>query len=87
VYTDSQVAVAADSRGTPGPAPQSTQSDKNFELHRALMDNELPDAKSSKPIAGYLYFRKPKGMRKGDAFELKYYGASDRLKLSVPPAR
>jgi hypothetical protein len=89
VYTDSQVAVTADSRGTPAPAPapQSTQSDKNFEVHRALMDNELPDAKASKPIAGYLYFRKPKGMKKSDAFELKYYGASDRLKLSIPPAR
>lgn len=89
VYTDTQVAVATDSRGTPAPAPapQSTQSDKNFELHRAVMDNELPDAKTAKPIAGYLYFRKPNGMKKSDAFELKYYGASDRLKLSVPPAR
>lgn len=88
VYTDSQVGVAADSRGTPAPSPvpQSTQPDKNVELHRALTDNELPDAKSSKPIAGYLYFRKPKGIKKGDGFELKYYSGPDRLKLSVPPA-
>jgi hypothetical protein len=87
VYTGTEVGVTADSRGVPAPpAPQSAQSDKNFELHRALMDNELPDAKTSKPIAGYLYFRKPKGMKKGDALELKYYGATDRLTLTVPAA-
>jgi hypothetical protein len=84
VYTDSQVGVTADSRGAPAPPPQSTRNDKDFELHRALMDNELPDVKTSKPIAGYLYFRKPKGMKKSDAFELRYYGGPDRLKLSVP---
>jgi len=82
VYTATQVGVAADSRGTP-PAP-STQTDKNFELHRALMDNELPDAKTSRPIAGHLYFPTPKGMKKGDALELKYYGGSERLTLDVP---
>jgi hypothetical protein len=87
VYTDTQVGVTADSRGIPSPPPQSNRTDPSFELHRALMDNELPDAKTSKPIAGYLYFRKPKGMKKGDALELKYYGGAERLTLSVPPAK
>ncbi len=86
VYTDSQVGVTADSRGTPGPPPTapSARTDSNFELRRALMDNELPDAKTSKPIAGYLYFSKPKGMKKSDAFQLKYYGGTERLTLTVP---
>jgi hypothetical protein len=85
VYTDTQVGVAADSRGIPGTPPAaSSQTDRSFELRRALMDNELPDAKTSKPIAGYLYFPKPKGMKKGDALELKYYGGAERLTLSVP---
>jgi hypothetical protein len=90
VYTDTQVGVAADSRGAqsaPPPQPAPTRTDKDFELHRALMDNELPDAKTSKPIAGYLYFPKPKGMKKGDAFELRYYGTPDRLTLNVPAAK
>jgi hypothetical protein len=85
VYTDSQVNVA-NSGGSHQPYPQFTRNDREFEMHRALMDNELPDAKTGKPIAGYLYFRKPKGMKKGDAFELRYYGGSERLKLNVPPA-
>jgi hypothetical protein len=85
VYTDTQVGVAADSRGVPAPPPPpSTQTDRSFELRRALMDNELPDAKTSKPIAGYLYFPKPKRMKKTDALELKYYGGTERLTLNVP---
>ena len=88
VYTDTQVGVAVDNRsGQPAPAPPPTRTDKNLELYRALMDNELPDAKTSKPIAGYLYFPKPKGMKKGDAFELRYYGDPDRLSLNVPAVK
>ena len=88
VYTDTQVAVAVDNRGgQPAPPPARTRTDKDFELYRALMDNELPDAKTTKPIAGYLYFRRPKGMKKGDAVELRYYGDPDRLTLTVPPAK
>jgi hypothetical protein len=86
VYTDTQAGVAAESSGIPSAPPPvpSSQSDRSFELRRALMDNELPDAKTSKPIAGYLYFPKPKGMKKSDALELKYYGAAERLTLNVP---
>jgi hypothetical protein len=88
VYTDTQVAVAVDNRGTPSSAPvPSTRTDKAFELYRALVDNELPDAKTSKPVAGYLYFRKPKGMKRSDSLELRYYGTPDRLVLNVPPAK
>jgi hypothetical protein len=88
VYTDTQVAVAVDNRGgQPAPPPVRTRTDKEFELYRGLMDNELPDAKTSKPIAGYLYFPRPKGMKKGDALELRYYGEADRLILNVPAAK
>jgi hypothetical protein len=87
VYTDSQVGVGVDGRGRqPRPAPSGV-ADPNFELRRALIDNELPDAKTSKPIAGYLYFPKPKGMKKNDVFELRYYGGVDRLTLKVPQAK
>ena len=86
VYTGTQVGVAVDNRGGQ-PVPAPTRSDRNFELYRALMDNELQDAKTSKPIAGYLYFPKPKGMKKGEGFELRYYGDPDRLTLNVPAAR
>jgi hypothetical protein len=88
VYTDTQVGVAVDNRGgQSAPPPARTRSDKDLELYRALMDNELPDAKTSKPIAGYLYFPRPKGMKKGEGFELRYYGAADRMTLSVPAAK
>lgn len=50
----------------------------HFEPHCVLMDNQLPDAKASKLIAGYLYFPRPKGIEKSDAFEPNIIAARNR---------
>jgi hypothetical protein len=81
VYTDSQVQVAVGD--TPYPSQPPPPPDPKFERRRALEDKELPDAKTAKPIAGYLYFPKPKHLAKDAAFELTYYGDAGQLKLPL----
>jgi hypothetical protein len=81
VYTDSQVQVAVGD--TPYPSQPAPPPDPKFEKRRALEDKELPDAKTAKPIAGYLYFPKPKHLAKDATFELDYYCDAGKLKLPL----
>ena len=81
VYTDSQVQVAVGDM--PYPSQPPPPPDPKFEKRRALEDKELPDAKTAKPIAGYLYFPKPKHLAKDAAFELDYYCDAGKLKLPL----
>jgi hypothetical protein len=84
VYAGSEVQVAAGNYPT---APPPAQPDPRFETRRALTEKELPDAKTSRPIAGYLYFPKPKNPGKNAAYELDYYGDSGQLKLVIEPEK
>ena len=82
VYTDTQVQVAVGD--TPTPAPRSPiPQDPAAQTRIDLTDKELPDAKSSAPVAGFLYFPKPKHPPKDGVYELAYYGAGAQLKLTV----
>lgn len=85
VYTDSQVQVAVGD--TPYPSQPPPPPDPKLEKRRALEDKELPDAKTAKPIAGYLYFPKPKKVAKDAAYELDYYGDPGELKLELGKKR
>jgi hypothetical protein len=84
VYTDSQVGVLV---GDYPNAPLPGTRDPQFELRRALMEKELADTKTSRAIAGYLYFPKPRRLAKNAAYELDYYGESGQLKLALAKAR
>jgi hypothetical protein len=81
VYTDSQVQVAVGD--TPYPSQPPPPPDPKLEKRRALEDKELPDAKTAKPIAGYLYFPKPKKVAKDTSYELAYYGDAGKLNLTL----
>ncbi len=83
VYTDSQVQVAVGDMPYPA-APPPQQRDPKLELRRALEQKELPEAKTLNPIAGFLYFPKPKKASSAAAYELAYYGEAGQLKLSLP---
>jgi hypothetical protein len=85
VYTDTQVQVAVGDM--PYPSQPPPPPDPKLEKRRALEDKELPDAKTAKPIAGYLYFPKPKHLAKDAAFELDYYCDADKLKLPLDKKR
>ena len=85
VYTDSQVQVAVGD--TPYPSQPPPLPDPKLEKRRALEDKELPDAKTAKPVAGYLYFPKPKKVAKDATYELDYYGDPAQLKLALGKKR
>ncbi len=82
VYAGSETQVGVGNYPTD---PLPTAPDSKFELRRALMEKELPDTKTSRAIAGYLYFPKLKNLPKDAVYELAYYGASNQLKLAMAP--
>ena len=86
VYTDSQVQVAVGDTPWPVAAPPPPP-DKHWEERRALEQMELADAKTAQPIAGYLYFPKPKHVSKNATFELAFYGEAGQLKVTLASKR
>jgi hypothetical protein len=85
VYTDSQVQVAVGD--APYPSQPPPPRDPKFERRRPLEEKELPDAKTANPIAGYLYFPRPKKVAKDAAYELDYYGDPGQLKFALVKKR
>lgn len=82
VYTDTQVQVAVSDTPT-GPPPSPIPPDPATQTRIDLTDKELPEAKTSSAIAGFLYFPRPKHAPKDGVYELVYYGASGQVKLTV----
>ncbi len=84
VYTGTETQVGIGNYPDPG---MGTAPDPKFEIRRALIDKALPDLKTSRPVAGYLYFPKPKNPSKDANWELAYYGAQSQLKLAMGPVK
>jgi hypothetical protein len=85
VYTDTRATVS----NYPAPAPPpSTRASGNDGLEQRLEDKSLPDTKTKRDVAGYVYFPKPSNDKKAD-YELLYFGMDGQvsLKLSPPPAK
>ncbi len=76
VYTDTSVGVGVGNYPPQPLPPRATDTT----LER-LEDQSLPEGRTSQPVAGYLYFPKPK--KKGP-YELIYIGKSEQVKLTVP---
>jgi hypothetical protein len=68
------------------PAPQTAGQDP-VDIERDLVDKELATGKTSIPVAGYLYFVKPKQKQKNPAYDLTYRGAGTAIHLAIPPAK
>jgi hypothetical protein len=64
------------------PVPESTRQ----HIEQDLWEKSLPDGKTGKPVAGYLYFPKPSGKPKNAAWVLRWEGPSGRVDLEVRPA-
>ncbi len=82
VYTG--VGVSNDPPGTLGPPPTGPDP---WSMQQELEERSLPDGKTTQPVAGYLYFPKLSKKSKHAGYELTYYSANGRLRLSVPPAK
>jgi hypothetical protein len=85
VYVGSGTAVAV---GDPQTAPQTPQPPAATipnapDLERLLVEHELPDTKTSAPVAGYLYFRRPDTRQRGPSYGITWYGPIAQLHVSV----
>jgi hypothetical protein len=88
VYGGGGVGVGVGGAGNPNnpppPRPASTDRDRST-MGRELEDKSLPEGKTSRAVAGYLYFPRPSSKVKNGLYELTYYGVNGNTKLSVPP--
>jgi hypothetical protein len=82
VYTDSRVGV---SNYPTAPPPPPARSAGNDGLEQQIEDKSLPDTKTRRAVAGYVFFPKPSTDKKAD-YELIYFGMDGQvtLKLSAP---
>ena len=85
VYTSTGVGV---SRGGPEslPPPPSGSSATQEQLENELSDRALKEVKTTKAVAGYVFFPKAKGKLSGD-FEILYFGDSGQISIQVAARR
>jgi hypothetical protein len=67
----------------PLPAPPPVSSSTRNQIEQELWQKSLPDGKTLKPVAGYLYFPKPSGKAKNAAWVLRWDNAGKRVKLAL----
>lgn len=84
VYTGAGVGVGIGDSGPRAPRPASTDRDR-VTMQQELEDKGLPEGKSAKAIAGYLYFPRPSGKTRNALYEISYYGSNGKVKVAVPP--
>ncbi|MDR3700182.1 MAG: hypothetical protein P4L56_11135 [Candidatus Sulfopaludibacter sp.] len=75
--------------GTPGsqpyPAPDPrTAAPDPVDIEHDLVDKELATGMTTVPVAGYLYFAKPRQKQKNPAYDLTYRGAGESIHLALP---
>ncbi len=86
VYGGSSTTVGTPPPGQPYPRqPDPRISGKDpMDVQRDLLDKELATGKTTTPVAGYLYFAKPKVKEKNPSFDLTYRGAGEPVHLTIP---
>ncbi|MEI9973889.1 MAG: hypothetical protein WDO73_18650 [Ignavibacteriota bacterium] len=71
VYTDTSATVT--NYPAPQPPPPSGGAVDNSKLEQLIEDKSLPDTKTKRDVAGYIFFPKPSTDKRAD-FELIYFG-------------
>jgi hypothetical protein len=87
VYTGASTTVGTPGSSIPNAPDPRTVSQDPADIERDLVDNELAAGKSTVPVAGYLYFSKPKRKQRNPMFELTYRGAGAVVHLKVPSVK
>lgn len=83
VYTGAGVGVGVGDQGQP-PRPGSTDRDR-MTMRQGLEDKALPEGKTTRPVAGYLYFPMTAAKRKNVAYELTYFADGGKVRVALPP--
>ena len=82
VYTDSRVGVG---NYPTAPPPSTAGGNGQAGLEQRLEEKWLPDIKTGRAVAGYVFFPKPAGDKHAD-FELLYFGLDGQISLKLSPA-
>jgi len=87
VYTDTSATVTNYPAPQPPPSTRSGGSN-NDALEQRIESESLPDTKTKRDVAGYVFFPKPSGDKRAD-YELLYFGMDGQitLKLAPPPSK
>jgi hypothetical protein len=73
-----------DSRDPLPPVSQPSSVQTANTISQDLWEKSLPDGKTTRAVAGYLYFPKPPRKAKDAAWELRYENADGKLRLPLP---
>lgn len=85
VYTDSSVSVT--NYPPPSPPPSAGRKTNNDELEQIVEEKSLPDIKTKRAVAGYVFFPKTTNDKHAE-FELIYFGMDRQVSLKLsPPAK
>ena len=86
VYTGASTTVGSPgSQPYPYPDPRTMpQGGKDtYQIEQELLDMELAAGKTNTPVAGYLYFPKPRAKQKNPTYDLTYRGAGATIHLEL----
>jgi len=85
VYTESGVGVGVGDPRSPDPAPQANPRS----LYDKLEQKALPEGRTMKPVAGYVYFPKvsPRLANSTEPYNITYQGPTGPIHLTVPAGR
>jgi hypothetical protein len=88
VYTAASVGVGVgdDPNASAPPRPASTDQDR-MTMEQELADKALPDGKTTRAVAGYLYFPKPTVRQRNTAYAITWYGIDRQVRLTIPAAK
>ncbi|HUB83129.1 MAG TPA: hypothetical protein VMB03_30220 [Bryobacteraceae bacterium] len=87
VYTDTSATVTNYPPPQSRPAPGASAGANNERLEQSIDDKSLPDIKTKRAVAGYVFFPKPSKDKHAD-FELIYFGMDGQVSLKLsPPAK
>ena len=80
------VGVGDDPNVAAPPRPASTDRDRTI-MEKELADKALPEGKTTRAVAGYLYFPKPLARQRNTAYEITWYGNDRQVHLTIPAAK
>ena len=84
VYTASGVGVGVGKDPQAPPPPAGPPAASQAELQQRIEDMSLPEGKTTKAVAGYVFFPKPSNDKRAE-FELLYFGIDGQVSLKLSP--
>jgi len=84
VYTAAGVGVGV---GGSAPPPLASTDRDRTTMEQELADKALPEGKTTRTVAGYLYFPKPTAKQRNAAYEITWYGKARQVHLTLPAAK